>query len=153
MGYFPLFFDLTDKKVLVVGAGRVASRRAAVLAEFEADVLVVAPVGTERMAELERMNLVRWERREFARMDLDGSDIVLAATDDAGLNDRIAGWCRELGILVCHAGDQSQSDFYFPGIAKKGDVVVGVTASGTDHRLAAQVTRQVQELIEDDRIG
>ena len=47
------------------------------------------------------------------------------------------------------ASDQTLCDFYFPGVAVRGDVAIGVTASGRDHRLAAEWTRRVRELLKD----
>ncbi|MFR5732253.1 MAG: NAD(P)-dependent oxidoreductase [Clostridium sp.] len=49
---FPLFIDLKDKKVLIVGAGAIAARRATVLTEFGAKVMVVAPEAGSGVKEL-----------------------------------------------------------------------------------------------------
>ena len=76
--------------------------------------------------------------------DLEDRDLIIAATDDARLNGQIVRDCRNRQILVNHAGDKSQCDFFFPGIAREGNVVVGVTASGRDHRLASEITGSLQ---------
>lgn len=143
--YFPMFINIAGQKILVVGAGTIATRRAEVLADFDADVLVVAPDGTERMRELEREGRVSWQRRLFAQPDLEEVRMVVTATDDMELNNTVAAACRERKIPVNHAGDKAQSDFYFPGVAREGSVVVGVIASGKDHRLARKVTAGVRE--------
>lgn len=75
--------------------------------------------------------------------------ISLAATDDAALNADIARACRQRGSPVNVSSDRALCDFYFPGVAVAGDVVAGVTASGRDHRLARQMTRRVQALLEE----
>ncbi len=142
--YFPLFFDLENKKVLVVGAGKIAARRAEIMADFGARILVVAPLGCERMESLAEQGRLRWERRCFMSEDLEDRDLVIAATDDARLNGQVVRACRDRQILVNHAGDKSQCDFFFPGIAREGNVVVGVTASGRDHRLASEITGSLQ---------
>lgn len=142
--YFPLFFSMKGRPALVVGAGKIASRRAEILAEFGADVLVVAPDGAEMMERLSREGTVRWERREFDVRDIDGQYMVIAATSDAGLNTEIAVQCKARHILVNNAGDKGQCDFYFPGIAREGGIVAGVTTSGKDHGLAREITGQMQ---------
>ena len=142
--YFPMFFNLEHQNVLIVGAGKTASRRAEVLAEFGAEVTVVAPEGSELMERLSGEQTVRWEHRRFEAADLEGRFLVIAAVDDSKLNAEIASACREKGILVNHAGDKSQCDFYFPGIAREGGIVAGVTASGRDHKLAGEITGQMQ---------
>lgn len=149
--YFPLFFNLEEKTVLVVGAGRVATRRALALAEFGANVLVVAPDGTGQMDEMAREGRVDWERRCFIERDVEDCWLVVAATDDPEVNRQVAELCRERRILVNHAGDKSQCDFYFPGTAREGSLVIGVTASGKDHRLAGQVTEQLRLWIKQFR--
>lgn len=146
--YFPIFTDISHRRILVVGAGNIATRRAEVLADFDADVQVVAPEGTQRMEELERAARVTWHHRRFAESDLDGVWMVVTATDDAELNRAVAAACRARRIPVNHAGDKAQSDFYFPGIAREGNVVIGVTASGSDHKLARKVTGGVREWLE-----
>lgn len=142
--YFPLFFNLKGQQVLVVGAGKIASRRAEILVEFGADVLVVAPEGAELMERLSREGMVRWERRRFLPEDIEGCYMVITATGDAELNTEIAVMCKVRHILVNNAGDKSQCDFYFPGIAREGSIVAGVTTSGKDHGLAREITGQMQ---------
>lgn len=142
--YFPLFFNMKGRPALVVGAGKIASRRAEILAEFGADVMVVAPEGAELMERLSREGTVRWERRKFAVQDIDGQYMVIAATSDAELNTEIAVQCKSRHILVNNAGDKSQCDFYFPGIAREGGIVAGITTSGKDHGLAREITGQMQ---------
>lgn len=143
--YFPLFVDISGKRILVVGAGAIATRRAAVLADFGAKVTVVAPDGTDAMCGLVSKGLVDWKRRPFEISDLDGICLVAAATDDAALNSRIAALCRERKIPVNNAGDRSESDFYFPGVAREGELVAGVTASGNDHKLAKKAAEGLKK--------
>lgn len=148
-GYFPLFVDISERKILVVGAGVIASRRAAVLAEFGARVLVVAPDGAEAMYNLERTGKIVWSHRRFEAADLDGIWLAVVATNDDGLNDQITVLCRERKIPVNHAGDKSKSDFYFPGVAREGSLVAGVTASGSDHKLARKAAESMRSWLAD----
>lgn len=142
--FFPLFFSLEHKKALVVGAGKIASRRAEILAEFGADVWLVAPEGSELAARLAREGAVHWERRCFQPTDIEGCCLVIAATDDGEVNGQVVRLCRDRHILVNHAGDRSRCDFYFPGIAREGGLVAGVTASGKNHKLVSDVTGRLQ---------
>ncbi|MGN0158533.1 MAG: uroporphyrinogen-III C-methyltransferase [Brotaphodocola sp.] len=146
--YFPMFFDMSGQKIVIAGAGVIATRRAETLAGFDADILVVAPDGTEGMEQLEKDGAVRWERRAFVESDLDDAYMVLAATSDRELNDAIAAMCHEKKILVNHAGDKNQCDFYFPGIARDGRIVIGATTSGKNHRLARQLTEGLRVWLE-----
>ncbi len=111
--YFPLFIDLSEKKLVVFGAGRIARRRITVLSQFTPALTVIAP---DCLPEVE---------------------------------DRIHGDCIKRGITVNVSTDRSKSDFYFPGVARKGNIVVGVTASGKDHAGARKVSEKMRELLEN----
>ena len=142
--FFPMFVDLSDRRALVVGGGRIASRRAGTLSLFCGRVTVVAPQISPVLCALEGVTLVE---RPFDPGDLEGVALAVAATNDAALNAHIGALCRQRGIPVNVASDQTLCDFFFPGVAVKGDVAIGITASGKDHRLAAQWTRRVRELV------
>ncbi len=169
-GYFPLFVSLQGKKILIVGAGEIAARRATVLVEFGAQVTVVAPesgseekiegnrsenpertcktVPVTKLAESDRLV---WKRHPFGPQDikaLEESFFVIAATDDPAVNDDVVRLCRERGIPVNHVGDQSQCDFQFPAIVRKDPVVIGVNAGGKDHGLVKRVAAGLRAWIE-----
>ncbi len=145
--YFPLFVDLSGKKLLVVGAGRIAYRRIRTLLRFAPRVAVVA-VGA--LPELEALPGVELLKKPYAPSDLDGADLVFAATNDPAVNDRVYEDCKRLGIPVNVASDKGKSDFYFPGVAVKENTVIGVTASGKDHEEAKRLTEAVRELLEKE---
>ena len=143
--YFPLFVDLSKRRVVVVGGGRIAARRVGALMPFCGSVTVVAPEIAPEIEALAEGGGLHILRRGFDTADLDGAQIVLAATDDPDENDAVVRACRERAIPVNHAGDRSQSDFYFPGVVRRGDVVIGVTASGHDHAGAKRVTDGIRD--------
>ena len=147
---FPLFIDLKDKKVLIVGAGAIAARRATVLTEFGAKVTVVAPEAGSGVQELAQAARIVWRQHIFGAQDLEElaqSFLVIAATSDRAVNDHIVHLCHERHILVNHAGDQTQCDFQFPAIVQKGPVVIGVNANGKDHGLVKRVAERLREWI------
>jgi precorrin-2 dehydrogenase/sirohydrochlorin ferrochelatase len=156
--YFPLYVDLSGRPVLIIGAGTIASRRAGVLADFGAEVTVIAPDGTETMRELERGGNVRWLHRNYEPDDLTGSSgtpwvMVLAATDDAALNSRIVSAARAAGIPSNHAGDHAQCDFYFPAVVQTEDLVIGVTSIRQDHRLVRQIAARLRSWMKENGTG
>ena len=142
--WFPMFIDLSDKNVLVVGAGAVGSRRAAALARFCPRVTVIAPKISPSLEALAAEGRLTVYRRAFEFDDLDGRDMVLAASDDEALNAQIAAACRERGIPVNTSSDHSLCDFYFPGVVVDGEVAIGITASGSDHKRAKAITEWVR---------
>lgn len=146
-----MFVDLSEKTVLFIGAGRVNAGRIAAMLDFAGHIMVVAPEADERVLAMSEEGLVDLHRRRFDEQDLEGADIVVIATGHAGTDVRIAGMCRRRGITVNAASDKSLCDFYFPGIARKDPLVVGVTASGEDHKMAAEATAYFKKLLKDNR--
>lgn len=149
--YFPMFVDLSEKTVLFVGAGAVNSGRIKTMLDFVGSVIVVSPDADGSVAALADEGLLTWYRRRFDEQDLDGVDMVLVSTGHAGNDVRISGMCRRRHIPVNVASDKTLCDFYFPGVARKDPLVVGVTASGEDHKMAAEVTAYFKRILKDNR--
>jgi len=147
--YFPLFVDLSEKNILVVGAGKIAMRRIQTMADFAGSVTVIAPDIHPVIREIARnasnVNIIC---RAFVQDDINGADIVFAATNDPDLNGMIARICHERGIPVNAAHNQDLCDFYFPGLVKRDPLVIGVTACGRDHAEAKEMTSKIRELLE-----
>lgn len=150
--YFPLFLDLSDKDVLFVGGGAIASRRIHVLQAFADRITVVAPEADGSILELTEAGEISWIMREFEEEDLEGRDIVFAATNDKELNADIGAKCRRMGITVNVSSDKNLCDFYFPGIVMQGETVIGVSASGEDHKKARKVRERIQEVLTEEDI-
>lgn len=145
--YFPMFVDLSGKKVVVVGAGTIAKRRIRALIGFTDHLVVVAPEVNPELQELEKSGDINILRKKYEREDVYGADIVIAATNDRRTNEDIYGVCKCLGITVNVCSDKSKCDFYFPGIAQKENVVVGVTATGMNHKMAKDVVEKVRQIL------
>ena len=149
--FFPMFVDLSMKRALVVGAGRIAARRAGVLMDFCGEVVVVGPKVHPDLESLAGSGRVTLHRRAFEPGDLEGAGLVVAATNDAALNAHIAEMCRARGVPVNVASDRALCDFYFPGVVIDGEAVIGVTAGGGDHRRAKALTDLVRRCVAEDK--
>ena len=137
MSRFPMLKDITGVRALVVGGGPVALRRAEMLARFGARVCIVAPKIVD-----EPLNpAVAYVQKKFDADDLRDAQIVVAATDDRGLNAKIAQLCRAQKIEVNAADDSEVSTFHFPAIVQRGGMTVAVSA-GDAGPLAAKYVRE-----------
>ena len=144
--FFPMFVDLSDKKIVVVGGGNIATRRIKTLLQFTRNI--TAPKTTMELHELGKAGFVNLINRPVKRSDFAMAFMVIAATNDWKLNDEIYRVCKEEGIYVNVADDKSKCDFYFPGIYMQDEVVVGITASGLNHKKARKVRVAIQEAME-----
>ena len=144
---FPLYIDLTGRRVLVYGGGAVAARRVETLSRFDPAVTVVAP---EIAPAIRSLPGVAWMEDVFRPEAMPAADLVLAATNDPEVNREIVRLCRQRGVPVNNASDQDQCDFHFPAVAVRGDVVVGVNAGGTDHGLVKRLAAAIRILLEGE---
>lgn len=143
--YFPLYVDLTEKNILFAGGGKIAARRVHILMRFAKHITVVAPRFEESFGELEEESQIRLVQRTFDFSDLIGRDLVFAATDDTELNRQIYEACKEQGIPVNVCSDQKLCDFQFPSVVISDDVVIGINASGKNHRRVKQVRQELEK--------
>lgn len=142
--YYPIFLDLRDRPVLVVGAGKVALRRTRVLVEAGARVTVVAPRAEPGFQELP----VRWLERAFEPADLEGMFLVITATDQRRVNQGVAEAAKALHILVNVADAPDECDFLVPARLTRGAVQVAISTGGRDPALAARIRRRIEDLLE-----
>ena len=148
--FFPIFLDLTGKRILVVGAGRIATRRIRTLLPFGAALTVVASEPSDEVAALAREGRLTLHERPFEEADLEGAVIVLSAAGEE-TDKAVAAACRARGIPVNASSDIRLDDFYFPGIARRDNIVIGITASGTDHKAAHAVSQAVREFLNNKK--
>ena len=148
--FFPLFVDLSEKRILVVGGGKIGTRRINTLLSFSDCITVVDPSPSESVKKLFETGRIRLLRESFREETISDADIVLSCTDNQEINQKIYQACKRLGIPVNIASDKSMCDFYFPGIAKNGNIVIGITASGMDHHQAKMVRQRIENVLNEE---
>jgi uroporphyrin-III C-methyltransferase / precorrin-2 dehydrogenase / sirohydrochlorin ferrochelatase len=127
---YPLALDLSGRRVVVVGGGQVALRRAAAMLEAGALVRVIAPDVTAELAGLD----VAVQRRRYLDGDLAEAWLAHAATDDADVNAAVAAEAKRRRIWCVRADNATASAAWTPTVTRHGDVTVAVTAGGDPHR-------------------
>ncbi len=145
--YFPLFVDLSDKNILVVGGGTIATRRVLTMAGFAGQITVIAPEVSEDLLELEDFGLISIRKRLFQEKDLNDQDMALIAINDEEQSGEICELCRQKGILVNVSSDRSLCDFQFPSIVADHDLVIGINASGNDHGKVKETRQKVEKAL------
>ena len=145
--YFPMFINLIDKRVIVVGGGVIATRRVQTLCSFGCNIEVIAPEISDALKTLVKEKKIVWHARNYREKDVCGATIVVTATNQREVNQLVGMECVKLSIPVSVADSKEESTFYFPGIAREESVVVGITASGTNHRVAKKVTDGIKSVL------
>lgn len=153
MAYFPMFVELSGRKVLIAGGGKVALRKAEKLLPYGPEITVVAPTVCE---ELSLMPDIRVVKGSFSDELLKNADVVIAATDDRELNKHISELCREVKTPVNTVDDSELCSFLFPCLVKKGSLSIGISTGGASptaaisfkERIAADIPDNIDEILD-----
>jgi len=149
MRYFPLFLDLRDRPVLIVGGGAVAERKCALLRAAGARVTLVAPELSPALEAELRQGSVAHRRGEFEARDVEGCTLVIAATDDRSVNASAAAAARAHNIPVNVVDDPELSSFIVPSIIDRSPVQIAVSTGGASPVLARLLRERLESLLEE----
>ena len=144
MEALPVFLKVRGRRCLVAGGGEVACRKARLLARAGAELHVVAPQISEEMHTLLAGHGGSCEQREVGEADVAAAALVIAATDDAAVNEAVSDWARSREIPVNVVDQPALCSFLMPAIVDRSPVVVAISSSGASPVL----TRSIKELNE-----
>ena len=143
--YFAAFLDLLNKKIVVVGGGKVATTKVrALLPCRPAPLVVVAPRVSGPIRRAADAGQLLWLGREYADGDLDGAALAFGASDDTGLNARVAADARRLGIPVLAVDDVPNCDFIAPALVRRGDVTIAISTGGRSPAMARRTRERLE---------
>ena len=100
--FFPVSIDLNNKNILVIGAGKIALRKVKTLLDYNCNITVITKeISEEEFLELEKENKIKiLKNQEFEEKFLEDAFLVVSATDNKELNDKISKLCMSKNILV-----------------------------------------------------
>jgi uroporphyrin-III C-methyltransferase / precorrin-2 dehydrogenase / sirohydrochlorin ferrochelatase len=152
MDYLPLFVDLRDRLVVVVGGGSVAARKVELLLRAHARVRIVSPALDPELALYRDAGRIDYRPVPFSAAQLDGASLAIAATDDEAVNAAVAEAARERGLWVNVVDDAQRSTVIFPAIVDRSPLVVAIGTEGSSPTLARRVRAQIEALL-PSRLG
>jgi precorrin-2 dehydrogenase/sirohydrochlorin ferrochelatase len=148
--YYPVFLDITDKRCLVIGGGKVAERKATMLLQFNARIAVVGPVATKTLLKLAEEGKIEYFQRTFVVKDLDNTALVFACTDNNAINNKIKKEAARKNIPVNVVDAPDVCDFIVPSVIKKGDLTIAISTSGELPLLSKKLRQKIEEIVTDD---
>ena len=151
MAYFPLFVDLKNKNVLIVGGGKVAFRKVVKLIPFEPNIIIVSPSICEEIGQLlnENKNLI-YKKKSFDIDDVKDAYIVISATNDSNINRKISQICKSMNIPINSVDDLENCSFLFPALIKNESLVIGCSTSGKAPDISAYVKNKINQSLSDN---
>jgi len=148
--YYPVLLNIQNKKCLVVGGGEVALRKTQTILEHRASVLCVSPAFCDELNSLSEQGKIQALHKEYETTDLDDVYLVIAATDDPEINEKVATEAKQRKVLINVVDRPDLSDFIVPSYFTRGDIIVAVSTSGRSPALARKIRTELEAALKPE---
>ncbi len=144
MQYLPTFTQITQRPCLVIGGGGIAARKVALLRKAHAQVTVVSPDLCEELTALHTKKQIKYIQREFEDSDLDECVLVIAATNQREINERVSTLAHQLRLPVNVVDNPQLCSFIMPSIIDRSPVIIAVSTGGSSPVLARMIRTKLE---------
>lgn len=144
---YPITLVEPELHAIVIGGGAVAARKVRSLLDAGARVTVIAPQLDVELEELARAERIAAIRRAYQTGDLRDARLVIAATDDAQVNQAVYAEARARGILINVVDDPVHCTFHVPALVRRGNITIAISTGGASPALAKHLRAQIEKLI------
>jgi siroheme synthase-like protein len=144
--FMPIAVDVKDKKVLIIGGGKVAWHKVEGLSQFCNNIVIV---GKEVSDQIKQSGITYFEK-EYEPADLDGSVLVYAATNISELNERVKQDGHARGLLVNVVDNPAHCDFVSPAVYRREFITVAVNSNAQSVYKSIEVRDKIKEVLENE---
>ena len=145
MEYYPAFLRVAGRACLVIGGGTVALQKVRSLVDAGAQVTVISPSCVPSIATLAAAGGIRLRQRRYARGDVHGFFLVLAATNDAALHQQIRADADAANVLLNVVDDPEHCDFIMPAVLRRGDLILAASTGGASPAMAKHIRDELEQ--------
>lgn len=144
--YYPVSLNIFNKKCSVIGGGKVAYRKTQSLLAAGAIVRLISPDVIDKIKNLAIDNKIIWIKKEFSQELIADSFLVIAATNNRGINNQIAKFCQKNNILVNVVDNINNSNFIVNSCIKQGDLTIAISTNGKSPALSSKIKEDLLKL-------
>lgn len=145
---YPITLRIEGKKAAIAGGGKIAYFKIGPLLEAGADVTVISPEIDRKIQELVTSGQVKWVQKEYERADVEDAFLIIAATDNKEINERIEEEAGE-NQLVNVISDPTRGNCHFPAALKQGKLLIAVSTGGASPKLAKQIRNELKNVYDE----
>ncbi len=150
MAKYPIFLELRGRRVVLIGGGAVALRKAETLLEAGARLVVVAEQINEMLVLKTKSKDAELIQSKYSKDYLSGAALVIAATNDHELNKQIYKHCQKLGILCNIVDEPELCDFFVPAVVRRGDLQIAVGTEGLCPAYAGHLRGKLEKIFTEE---
>jgi siroheme synthase, N-terminal domain len=147
--FLPISINITGKKIVIVGGGKVGYHKASILSRFTDKATVISPRFREEFDTLP-FKLIK---KEYSQEDLDGAFLVYICTENEELNAQIKKDAESKGVLASVCDSPQLCDFVSPAILKHDNISIAVSSNAQNVRQSISIRNRINELIERGDLG
>ena len=136
---------LSGRRCLVVGGGGVGLEKVEGLLACDGDVTLLAPDAAAELQDLAAEGSIEWIRREYRPEDLEGTFMVIAATDDSEVNIGVYEDAERRAMLVNVVDVPPLCNFILPAIIRSGPLAIAISTAGASPALAKRIRDEIAE--------
>ena len=147
MDFLPISLRISGSRVLLVGGGQVATRKARLLLKAGASLTVVAPAIAAELEQMLAQSGGSWQRGEYCSAALEGAVLVVAATPLRQVNEQVFrdASARQLPVNVVDAPELCT--FIFPSIVERSPLTIAISSSGNSPVLVRLLRRRIEAMV------
>ncbi len=149
MKFLPVSINIADKKILLIGGGRVALEKLNSLRRFTCRITIVSRVVDKKILDYPCRIILK----SYEKSDLEGFYLVYACTDNPQVNRKIKNDCEDKGTLVNVVDNPASCRFISPAIYKKENMTVAVSSNGEDVKRSIRWRNRIGDFIENTGAG
>ena len=147
-GFYPILINLQRFNCLVVGGGKVASRKVVSLLNFNANITVISPRISKPILELARQGKIKIIKKYYSRNIIDNFGVVFCATDNPEINRLVRKDCTDKRILLNVADEPDLCDFIMPANVIRGDLTISISSQGKAPFYTRKMKNKIEKLID-----
>ncbi len=147
MDFFPIFMELRGRDCLVVGGGKVAARKVALLVRAGAKVEVISPTLCDELARLAADGEIIHTPRSFEDSDIDNKTLIIAATDRQEVNRRVSELAHERHLPVNVVDQPKLCSFIMPSMIDRSPVQIAISTGGSAPVLARLLRARLESYV------
>jgi precorrin-2 dehydrogenase/sirohydrochlorin ferrochelatase len=148
MKYYPISLTaLETRQTVVVGGGRVAARKVDSLLQASANITVISPQAIPHLQQLQTDGQITLINRPYQPGDLCEAFLVIAATNNPGINHQVLQEARQCGCLINMVDDPAAGNFIVPAVVQRGPITLTISTGGGSPALARWLREQLEDFV------
>ncbi len=144
---YPIQLLLSNKECLVVGGGKIATRKVKNLINGGGKVTVISPTFTKMLINLKNKNKVKLIKDKFKLKYLKNKFLVIAATDNKKLNEFICKKAKKIHILSNNVSLKKYNDFFDMSVIRKKGITITISSDGKKIKKVKEIKNRILRVI------